>query len=51
MVKSFLEIAEKKGIAKGRTDALREVLKRLIARGMPLEKALAIVDLPEENKT
>ena len=50
-MKDIFDIVEKKGIEMGREYALREVLKRLIARGMPPEKALAIVDLSEENKT
>ncbi|MBQ3449646.1 MAG: hypothetical protein IJG34_07115 [Synergistaceae bacterium] len=50
-MKDIIDIVEKKGVEMGREEALREVLKRLIARGMPPGEALAIVDLPEENKT
>ena len=50
MVKSFLEIAEKKGIAKGKADALREVMQRLIAKGMTEEEAAAITDISSYEK-
>ena len=43
MVKSFLEIAENKGIAKGRAEALIEVLPRLIATGMTSDEALNLI--------
>ena len=50
-MKDIIDIVEKKGVEISREEALREVLKRLIARGMPPGEALVIVDLPEENKT
>lgn len=55
MVKSFLEIVEKRGIekgrekgrAEGRITALKEVMQRLIANGMSREEAAAITGLSE----
>ncbi len=55
MVKSYFEIVENRGIAKGRAEgkaegrisALKEVMQRLIASGMSQEEAAAITGLSE----
>ncbi len=47
MVKSYFDVVEEKGRAEGKAEAIREIMQRLIERGISPEEAAAITSLSE----